>query len=72
MARSTKLILLRNKNIKSRYHHLTEKHPKWRNDAIIEELSKEFYLEPRTISAILNDEAAYKKIANDQLLLFAP
>ncbi len=72
MPRSSKLIQLRNNNLKKRYHALTAKHPKWRNDAVIEELAGEFYLATRTVTAILNDEAPYKKIANDQLLLFAP
>lgn len=72
MSRSTKLIYLRNCNLKKRYHAISKKHPKWRNDAVIDMVAQEFYLSKRTVTAILNEEPAYKKIANDQLLLFAP
>lgn len=72
MARSTKLIHLRNINLKKRYHVLCEKHKEWRNEAVIRKVAEEFYLSKRTVSAILNEEAAYRQIDEDQLLLFAP
>lgn len=60
MARNSKLIQLRNRNLKKRYHLISEKNPKWRNSAVLEELEKEFYLARRTIEAILNEEASYR------------
>ena len=63
MARNSDLIQLRNANVKKRYRDLTEKHPQWRNDAIIEEVSKQFFLATRTITAILNNEGNYGQTA---------
>lgn len=54
MARSNKLILIRNKNVKMRYRELEIKNPRWKHGAIIEELIKEFYISERTLSGILN------------------
>lgn len=59
MASNKELIELRNKNLKKRYQELTKKFPKWRHDAIVEELMYEFYIKPRTIGAILNNEGTY-------------
>lgn len=61
MARNTDLIQLRNANVKKRYNEITAKNPKWRNDAVIDELVTMFFLAPRTINAILNNEAVYNK-----------
>lgn len=72
MARSTKLIHLRNINLKKRYHVLCEKHKEWRNEAVLRKVAEEFYLSKRTVSAILNEEEAYKKINENQINLFAP
>ena len=63
MARNTDLIQLRNANVKKRYRDLSEKYPQWRNDAVIEEVSKQFYLATRTITAILNNEGNYGQTA---------
>jgi hypothetical protein len=59
MARNINLIQLRNSNIKKRYREIATKNQKWRNDAVIEAVSEEFYLSARTITAILNDEGTY-------------
>lgn len=63
MARNSELIQLRNANVKKRYRELSEKNPKWRNDAVIEELVNIFFLSSRTITAILNNEGNYGKTA---------
>ncbi|CAA0254466.1 hypothetical protein [Tenacibaculum maritimum] len=61
MARNSTLIILRNKNVKKRFGQLSTKHPRWKYEAYLEELSYEFYISKRTIQAILNNEAAYDK-----------
>jgi len=63
MARQKNLINLRNVNIKKRYQAISTKNPKWRDDAVKEQLSEEFYLAERTITAILNGEGNYGKTA---------
>lgn len=60
MARNNDLILLRNKKVKQRYSQISIKNPKWKYDALLETLSYEFFISKRTISAILNNEGAYK------------
>ena len=59
MARNTELLQLRNANIKKCYRDVSTKNPKWRNDAVIEEVAKQFFLASRTLTAILNDEGTY-------------
>lgn len=58
MARNSQLIQLRNANVKKRYREISTKNPKWRNDAVIEELVGIFFLSARTITAILNNEGS--------------
>ena len=59
MARSKELIQKRNSRIKQRFNELTAKHPQWRYDAILQQLSQEYFISPRTVAAILNEEASY-------------
>lgn len=59
MARNSNLIQLRNANVKKRYREITSKNPKWRDDAVKEQVSMEFFLSIRTITAILNNEGTY-------------
>ncbi|MDB0601090.1 hypothetical protein PL373_08010 [Tenacibaculum maritimum] len=59
MASDKELKQIRNRNLKIRYRELSKKYPKWRDDAIIDALTFEFYIKPRTISAILNGEGNY-------------
>lgn len=59
MARSKELIQKRNTRIKQRFNELTVKHPQWRYDAILQQLSDEYFISPRTVAAILNGEASY-------------
>ena len=63
MARNSNLIQLRNANVKKRYREIADKNPKWRNDAVIEEVANQFFLATRTITAILNDEGTYGQTA---------
>lgn len=49
----------RNQRIREQFNELSEKHPEWRSDALIEELSKRFYLSTRTIEAVLRGEGCY-------------
>ncbi len=60
MARNNDLIILRNQKVKQRFSQVSSKHPQWKYDAVLESLSFEFYISKRTISAILNNEGAYK------------
>jgi hypothetical protein len=62
MARSKTLIQERNKAIKTHFSKLQAKYPKWRYEAWLNELGKEFYLSKRTIAAILNNEGNYSTI----------
>ncbi|HIE45690.1 MAG TPA: hypothetical protein EYP87_05925 [Flavobacteriaceae bacterium] len=59
MVRNKDLIQLRNKNVKIRFNKIQEKYPNWKYDAILKELTTEFYISKRTISAILNNEGTY-------------
>ncbi|WP_442265885.1 hypothetical protein ACSIGC_16550 [Tenacibaculum sp. ZS6-P6] len=60
MARNNNLIVLRNQKVKQRFSQISNKYPKWKYDAVLETLSLEFFISKRTISAILNNEGAYK------------
>lgn len=51
----------RNENIRSQFQSYSDNHAKWRVDAIIEKVAKEFYLAPRTIEAILPGEGIYSE-----------
>lgn len=59
MARKTELIQLRNSKIREEYHKLCKKYPQWRYNAIIDLVSVTFFLTPRTITAIINQEGVY-------------
>lgn len=52
-------IKVRNNNIRTFFTKTSKKHPKWRTDAIIEDVAKEFFLSTRTIEAILKGEGNY-------------
>lgn len=73
MARKRNLIELRNANIKKRYDQLSKKHKEWRHDAILDKIGSEFFLSPRTVSAIFNDEGTYGNFDQDslQMVLFS-
>ncbi len=52
-------IKARNEKIRNLYSKLTVKNPKWRSDAIIEDVAKEVFLAPRTVEAIIKGEGTY-------------
>lgn len=54
MTRSKILIEKRNKKIHIRFDELSKQYPKWKTDAILEELTHEFYITKRTLSAVLS------------------
>lgn len=56
MPRNNELISERNQRIRNRYEELMVKYPKWRHDAWLEQLSKEFFLMTSTIQKIINNE----------------
>ncbi|WP_299673296.1 hypothetical protein [uncultured Tenacibaculum sp.] len=62
MARNNRLIQLRNRKVKQRFNQISLKFPHWKYDAVLENLSLEFFLSKRTLSAILNNEGVYKTI----------
>lgn len=68
MARDSHLFILRNQNIKKRFHEVSMKNPNWKYKAVLNEVSSQFYLSTRTISAIINEEKAYNK-ESDRLRL---
>lgn len=60
MARKSELIRKRNRAIKKRFAELERQNYRWRYEAVLEAVSEEFYLTPRTIKAILNDESLHR------------
>lgn len=66
---------IRNNNVRKHFIDLQKKNPKWRYDAIVEEVASKFFLSSRTIEAIINHEGTYsnnqtEKPKNEQLTLF--
>lgn len=61
MARNKELIVLRNEKIKQRFNELSKEKPHDKYIDLLDELSYEFFITHRTISAVLNDEASYNK-----------
>jgi hypothetical protein len=49
----------RNEKIRLLFKKITEKNPKWRSDAIIEDVADEVFLSKRTVEAILKGEGIY-------------
>lgn len=49
----------RNQTIRKDYRQLSEKHPQWRYDALIDDVADRYFLAPRTIKAILSREGNY-------------
>jgi hypothetical protein len=52
----------RNNHVRGLYDGLKRKNPKWRNDAIIEEVAKKAFLSVRTIEAIIYREGIYNEV----------
>lgn len=49
----------RNEKIRGLFTKITEKNPKWRSDAVIQDLADEVFLSKRTVEAILKGEGIY-------------
>lgn len=63
----------RNNKVKNLFDRLSKKHPQWRVDALINEVSIQMFLAPRTIDAILKNEGTYSDknyTSNNQKSLF--
>lgn len=60
---------LRNQNVRKLFNELSEKNPKWRMDAIIEEVAKRMFLSERTVEAILKFEGIYNDTTTQPLPL---
>lgn len=56
MARNQSLLQQRNQYIKERYRNLKKKNPKWRYEALVEEVSKEVFLSPIMVVKILKQD----------------
>ncbi len=50
----------RNTVVRKLFYDLMAKNPKWRIDAVIEEVGKKVFLSNRTVEAIINHEGIYK------------
>lgn len=50
----------RNNRVRELFHKVQEKNPKWRIDAVVEEVANTFFLSPRTVDAIISHEGTYK------------
>jgi hypothetical protein len=50
----------RNERVREAFYKVKEKNPKWRLDAVIEEVANIFFLSPRTVDAIISHEGTYK------------
>lgn len=51
---------LRNQAVRGDFNDTLRKNPKWRTDAVIDEVAKKFFLASRTVEAILREEDIYK------------
>jgi hypothetical protein len=49
----------RNEKIRSLFAKISEKNPKWRSDAVIEDVADEVFLSTRTVEAIIKGEGIY-------------
>ncbi|MDO5608270.1 MAG: hypothetical protein Q4G08_07445 [Capnocytophaga sp.] len=63
----------RNERVRSLFKTLCVKNPKWRTDAVIDEVATRVFLAPRTVEAIIKGEGIYANTPeneNNQLKLF--
>jgi hypothetical protein len=49
----------RNNQVRKLFYDLQQKNPKWRIDAVIEEVASKSFLSKRTVDAIINYEGTY-------------
>lgn len=65
----------RNNLVRKKFYDLLEKNPKWRIEAVIDEVASKVFLSSRTVDAIIKYEGIYndapaKSNKNNQLNLF--
>lgn len=49
----------RNNKVRELFGQLSKKHPRWRIDAVINEVADSVFLSPRTVEGILRGEGIY-------------
>ena len=49
----------RNKAVRKYFYDVLAKNPKWRIDAVVEEVANKMFLSNRTVDAIINHEGIY-------------
>jgi len=59
MTRKERLIE-RNNQVRKLFYDMQDKNPKWRIDAVIDEVAKKVFLSTRTVNAIISYEGTYK------------
>lgn len=52
----------RNNFVRKQFYDLLAKNPKWRIDAVIDEVAAKVFLSSRTVDAIINYEGIYKDV----------
>jgi hypothetical protein len=63
----------RNNFVRKQFYDLHAKNPKWRIDAVIDEVAAKVFLSSRTVDAIINYEGIYKDVTptnQSQLKMF--
>ncbi len=50
----------RNQAVRKEFDEISRKNPKWRLDAIVDEVAAKFFLASRTVEAIIRGEDIYK------------
>lgn len=64
----------RNKKVRQLFASLCQKNPKWRIDAVIDDVASNCFLAPRTVEAIISHEGIYSENyqppINSQLKMF--
>ncbi|MPT33909.1 MAG: hypothetical protein E2604_02175 [Flavobacterium sp.] len=55
----------RNTVVRKMFYDLQAKNPKWRIDAVIDEVAKKVFLSSRTVDAIINYEGIYRDASRE-------
>lgn len=55
----------RNTVVRKMFYDLQAKNPKWRIDAVIDEVAKKVFLSSRTVDAIINYEGIYSDASRE-------
>lgn len=54
------LLNKRNQEVRKCFYEMQDKNPKYKIDAVIQDVANKFFLSSRTIEAIINHEGIYK------------